>query len=145
MRWVIVADSTRCRVFTQELKSGPFEEIDDLVRPSARLREHDRLTDRPGRAFDSAGAGRHAMERSQKARDGEARKFAHEIVERLDDARKENAIDGLVLIAEPQLLGLVREKLTGPLQKLIELEIPANLTSADVETIYARVADQLRI
>jgi protein required for attachment to host cells len=144
MRWVLVADSTRCRIFAQEEESGPLEEIEDLVHPPSRLREGEHLSDRPGRAFDSAGAGRHAMDRSSDVRDEESGKFAHAIAAHIDKARKMNAVDGLVLFVEPRFLGRLREKLSHQSQQLIESEIATNLTRADTDTIFGRLKEALR-
>lgn len=140
-RWVIVADSTRCRIFAQDKRFGPLVELDDLVHPSSRLRDGDSLADRPGRSFDSRGSGRHAMEPPHDPHEEEARRFAREIADRLGEARATNAVEALVLIAEPRFLGYLREHIDDPSRKIIELEIPANLAQADTDTILDKVKE----
>jgi protein required for attachment to host cells len=144
MRWILVADSARCRFFEQELEHGPLAEADSLVHPGTRLREQEQFADRQGRSFDSGGAGRHAMERPTSARQEEAAKFAHTIAERVNLARKKGAVDGVVLIMEPRFLGTLRQKLDSHTQKLVELEIPADLTQADADTIRAKFMESMR-
>lgn len=144
MRWILVADSTRCRIFAQGKEYGPIREFENLLRPENRQREQDIYTDRQGRTFDSQGRGRHAMERPRTARQQEAARFATAISARVSKARKANKIDGIVLIAEPQFLGRLRDGLEKSSQKLVELEIPANLTQADAAAVRARFMRSLR-
>ena len=59
--WVLVADQSRARFFTVADSRSALQDMGELVHPEARDREQTLTSDRPGRAFDSKGQGRHAM------------------------------------------------------------------------------------
>lgn len=62
LAWVVVADSSSCRLFAAGKPIGPLQELESLVHPEGRMHGRDLVSGQPGRAFDSKGAGRHAME-----------------------------------------------------------------------------------
>jgi len=61
--WVVTAESSRARIFAVENRIGPMRELEDIAHTEGRTRDQDMVSDRPGRAFDSSGENRHAMER----------------------------------------------------------------------------------
>ena len=133
--WVVLASSTRCRIFTQHKHSAPLEELEDMVHPEGRLHARDLGTDRPGRSFDSAGAGRHGMGQPVSPTEQENIRFAKTVASRLDTARKQHAFDRLVLVADPRFLGHLRQGMTPATRNCLTTELQKNLADADPETI----------
>ena len=133
--WVVVASSTRCRIFTQHNHSAPLEELEDMVHPEGRLHARDLGTDRPGRSFDSAGAGRHGMGQPVSPTEQENIRFAKMVASRLDAARKQHAFDRLVLVADPRFLGHLRHGMTPATRNCLSTELQKNLADADPATI----------
>jgi protein required for attachment to host cells len=121
--WVVVADRSRARIFTIETPRGPLHEVEDLVHPEARAHERDLTSDRPGRSTD-----RHSLGNANAARDQQAAEFAREIAGRLENGRTHAQFERLVLVAAPDLLGLLRKTINGNLSKLIVRTIDKNLT-----------------
>ena len=80
-KWVVVADQSRARIFTVDDAHGPLLQVDELEHPEARKREQELMSDRPGRSFDSAGQGRHAMGTSVEPKKEEAVRFAKQIAD----------------------------------------------------------------
>lgn len=74
--WVVVADSGRARSFAVDARYHLGSEIETLENPEARLYQRELITDRPGRTFDRAGEGRHAMAADVTHKDREALDFA---------------------------------------------------------------------
>src|SRR5690606_9286808 len=95
--WIVVADSSACRLFAADAPAGPLQELEVLSHPEGRLHEQDLVSDRPGRTFDSQGAGRHAKEVEVGPKKHEAIVFAGRIAERLEAGRVRNAFDKLAL------------------------------------------------
>jgi protein required for attachment to host cells len=133
--WVVVASSTRCRIFTQQKHSGPLLQIDELEHPEGRLRGRDFASDRPGRAFDSFGSGRHAMGQPVNPADQEAIRFAKTVAEKIDLARKKARFERLVLVADPRFLGHLRQGLSSATRHLLTTELHKNLADADPKSI----------
>jgi len=126
--WVLVADSSRARVFEATTARGEINEIDTFVHTQSRLREQDLTTDLPGRAFDSHGQGRHAMGAKRSPKQQEQQNFASQLDDYLDRARRQNRYDQLVIAAPPEFLGLIRAGLSNPTAKLVTTFVDKDLT-----------------
>ena len=138
--WVVVADGTRARLFNRH-KNRTLEEFDTLLSPEHRLHEGDLVTDRDGRAFDSAGSGRHAMGNKNVAKDHEMANFAKRLAARLDQGRTAGELERLVLIAPPRFLGQIRAHLSGPAADLVALTIDKELTTLSADKLAAHVPE----
>jgi protein required for attachment to host cells len=135
--WVVVASSTRCRIFNQSKHNAPLEELEDLVHPEGRLQDRELASDKPGRAFDSTGSGRHGMGQPVSPTEQENIRFAKTVAERIDAGRKARAFDRFVLVADPRFLGYLRQGLTTATRNCLASEIAKNLSEADPATIRA--------
>lgn len=133
--WVVVASSTRCRIFAQHKHSGPLEPVAELDHPEGRLRARDFASDRPGRSFDSAGNGRHAMGQPVNAHEQENIRFAKTVATKIDAARKKDRFDRLVLVADPRFLGHLRHGLSPATRQRLTTELQKNLADADPKAI----------
>lgn len=141
-RWIVVGDSSRCRIFSQEKRFGELTYVDELEHAASRLSDADLISDRPGRSFDSAGQGRHAMEPRTEPQTEQAVRFARRIATMLDRGRVENRFESVVLMLEPSFLGILREHLTKGLRPRVESEIAVNLSRASEKSILAKLKDQ---
>lgn len=137
--WIVVADGARARVFVNDgVGKGVEERVDRAFVGSRRLNQ-DIQADRPGRAFDSAGQGRHAMEPKTDPHRHEEREFIREFVGWLSDEVRSGAVDRLVLIAAPQTLGDLRQLLPKPLAAKVTGEIAKDLTRATPADIESQI------
>jgi protein required for attachment to host cells len=103
--------------------------ISEKASPHRAAREI--MADKPGRAFDSKGQGRHAMEPHTDPVKVEMRQFLAEVVGDLARAHRDKKFDRLVLIAPPASLGELRKLLPPELATLVVGEIDKDLTHAD--------------
>lgn len=126
--WIVVADASRARLFRAETPRGPLVELADAVHSAARLEDQELLSDRAGRAFDSQGKHRHGMESPTAPHDQEAERFAHELAERLHVHHNAHDFDGLVLVAPPRFLGLLRGALDEQVAKQVLVSFDRDLT-----------------
>ena len=110
-------------------------EVEDLVHPEARLRPRQLVTDRPGRAFDNTGSGRHAMGSAVDSREHECQRFARSVANRLETARQRHRFDRLVVVAEPRFLGHLRQGLSAATRSQVTAQLGKNLCSADPKAI----------
>lgn len=141
-RWVVVADQSKARIFTVEDSRGPLLQVDELEHPEARKREQEMVSDRPGRSFDSAGQGRHAMGTSVEPKKEEAIRFARQVADYLQAAHHEGRFNHLLLVAGPTLLGLLRENLKSLTGANIS-EIEKNLGQFEASEIRSHLPDRL--
>ena len=128
--WVVVADRSRARIFCVETPKGPLVELVDLVHPEARAHERDLTSDRPGRSSDH-----HVLSPPHSARDLQAYGFAREIAEKLENGRVSAQFEQLLIVAAPDLLGLLRKTMNANVAKTVVLEIDKNVTQHDAADI----------
>jgi len=126
--WVLVADKSRARLYSGKSRTSELTLERDWEHAASRMHDQDLTSDLPGRAFDSTGANRHAMEQPLDPKDHEAIVFAQELAGEMERGRTENRYSRLYLIAAPEFLGVLRRQLSGEVQKLIAGEVDKNLT-----------------
>ena len=140
--WILVADRSSARML--EYKPGrPLKNVRELDHPESRQHNRDVLSDSPGRQFESARPGSHAMTGSQGPRQHEAEKFAIEVADVLHDARSRGEFDRLILVAEAGFLGLLRQKLDAPTAKLVVSTLDRNLTAESAREIESHLGESL--
>lgn len=126
-RWIVVADSTRARIFVTETVNGELHEIETMAHPEGRLHTQDLTSDLPGRSFDSNGEGRHALSKEHDPKHQEAIYFSKTIATRLNQAQKLGEMKSLFIVAPPDMLGLLRDHLNKQTKALVIGELDKNL------------------
>lgn len=109
--WIVVADSSRAKIYEAANAGADLVEREDLVHPEGRLHERDLVSDRPGHDSGEYGSGPHVLDEPTPAHVEEMHKFAREIAARLEQGLNDRAYDRLVLVAPPKFLGVLREVL----------------------------------
>ena len=138
--WVVVADSTRARIFDAESSSAALFEVEGLTSPEGRMHDRDITSDLPGRSFDrNTGGGRHAMEPPTDPKEELAIEFARTIARHLDASRVKRDYEQLVIVAAPAFLGLLREQLNATCRKLVAFELNKNLVQQTADEIRSHL------
>ena len=141
--WVLVANSSQAKIYSAHTATDQLGELAVFNHPESRLHVQELTTDLPGRSFDSAGQGRHAMEQMTNPKEQEAIEFVKEIGEYLTQAERGNRFDRLVLTAAPAFLGLLRTHLSEATRKRITMEIDKDLVTQDVATVRRQLPERL--
>ena len=141
--WILVADSSRARIFTAESPSSQLIEINSLAHPQSRLHEQDLSSDLPGHDSDKSGAGRHGFQDEIEPKEQEVIDFAKQISKHLDQARSSNKFKQLLIVAAPAFLGTLRNQLTDQTRKLVSIEMDKNLTQQKAEDIRGHLPEYL--
>ncbi len=157
--WIVVANNTAARIFTQaapapRLKDGlalpgngpersRLEERETLENPLGRVKAQAIDADRPGRTFQSAGMSRHGVTREVDAKTQEVIRFARQVAERLESARRQGEVDRLILVAAPEFLGLLRQHFSAELRRIIDEEFSLDLLPMKAREIRAHLPETL--
>lgn len=139
--WIVVADNSHARIFTLDDPAGGLLMVDTLEHPEAREHSRDINADRPGRAFDSKGAGRHAMGASVDPVEQEIIRFSKEVAAHLRAACQDGRCDRLLLVAGPRLLGHLRQHLDLPPEVRVA-ELEKNLGQFDANEIRSHLPER---
>jgi|SRR5688572_20566482 len=132
---IVVADESEARFYDIGGPRVPLRLAGRVENPSGRLRDRDLKSDRPGRVFDRAPtAGRrrgavthHATGGERRPHKQETQRFAREIVRTLEEARREDEFDRLVLMAGPPFLGMLRAALRKSVRATVVAEVSKDL------------------
>lgn len=136
--WVLVAESSRAKIFEQDHPRSELRELEGFDHSASRLNDTDLVSSPPGRTFDSKGMGRHAMEPDTDPKTNEAQKFAGILAKHLNQ-HCDKAFNKLVVIAPPEFLGVLRDSFSNQVSKSIAASINKNLLHETAESIQGHL------
>ncbi len=137
--WILIADGATARVISFDDKEHALGSVDDILLEGNRLPDHDLVADRPGRAFDRVGGGRHGMEPRTDPQRIEHQRFAREIIAALELARQKNRYDRLILVAPPKMMGDLRGMLPPAVAETVSGEVTKDLTKIPIHDLPAHL------
>jgi protein required for attachment to host cells len=128
--WIVVADGDQAKVFEHEGPGKGLKAIKDLQFEQAHLKASEIMSDKPGRAFSSAGPGaRSSIEYSSDPVAVRERRFVEKLADVLHERREAGDFDRLVIAAAPTALGDLRPALSDQVKQTILAELPKDLTN----------------
>lgn len=132
---VVVADSVLARIFTADTSRSPLNEIENLTHEEGRLHDRDLTSDLPGKNSGRNGAGGHSYSDTTDPKKHEQNEFARNIAAYIDNARRNNQLSSLIVVAAPTMLGELRTFLTDEAKNLIIREVSKNFINLSVADI----------
>lgn len=125
--WVLVANSSFAKIYEVTGMGKDVKMLEHISFLDGRKKSGEVNTDKPGRAFDRVGMGRHAVGTTVDVHAHEMKIFTHQLTEILNKGKLENKYDQVALIAPPQFLGELRHTLNEAVKKSILKEVPKDL------------------
>jgi protein required for attachment to host cells len=141
---VLVATRAQAELYALAGATAPLRRLARLANPAARHHDRDLGAGRPGRVLNRATGVRHALEQAHGLRESADRRFAREVATTLAGAAGDPARTGIVLVAEPRLLGLYATLLPRKLAGQVVARVPLNLGKAPADVLRRRVRAALR-
>jgi protein required for attachment to host cells len=135
--WFVVAGATRAAAYRRRADRPGYDEVASWEAPEAGKPARELVTDRPGRAFDSRGGQRHAMEPHEDPKDAARRAFAGTLAAALGAAQDAGRFEALVLFAPPRMLGMLRNDLPANGAAAVARAIAKDLTRLPALELYA--------
>jgi protein required for attachment to host cells len=132
---IVACSAAKARIWLSESRFGDWRQLTELHNERATQHESDFVSDRPGRSFDIAGGGRHAMSPQVSGKEQEALRFSREVAAYLNNAIANNEATQLVLLAAPGFLGFLRSELSDAALRAVALAEPRNLTNINEDKI----------
>ncbi len=134
----------RARFLSADEATRRLELVRTEEHSEARQKTSELVSDQQGRAFDSTGVGgRHAMEPDTDPKRVELQRFVRHLAQELGDAALANRYTGLVLVAEPRLLGELRAALPKHVTERLRGEIHKDLAGLDLPRLADRLVPEL--
>src|SRR5262249_32787147 len=132
--WVVVCDGAKALVLenagTRLHLNLKTKEVYGQPDPAT----HELGSDKPGRAFNSVGGGRSAMEQTD-FHDQEEQKFLAQLAVRLDKAARNGEARALIIVAPPRALGMLRRQFSTHVKSAVKAEIEKDYVKMPVEEI----------
>ncbi|WP_226642624.1 host attachment protein [Microbulbifer variabilis] len=139
LAWVLVANQSQARIFEAQKRASNLHEIQGLLHPQSRLSGREVDSDAPGRSFDSHGQGSHAMGNFANLHRRSGEDFAREIAHTLERGRQEGRFEKLYIVAEPYMVGSLRDALKTPTRATVAGETGKNLVDSQPDEIRAQL------
>jgi protein required for attachment to host cells len=144
--WIVSANASRARFFSQAHSSDALEEINDMVNDAVRLRTSETETDKlsPTAAtksmHDTGGAlPNKSYEPHQTPVEHQTELFARDVAGFLQQGHQEGRYKQLSLIASPQFLGELRKFIDPKLGSLVNLEIDKDYTQYSARQLSEKI------
>jgi len=132
--WVVVCDGAKALILENigskakpNLKTKEIYEQEDL--PTREIG-----TDAPGRAFQSVGSRRSALEQTDW-HEQEEQRFLRKLAGRLDAALVAGQTKSLILVAPPRALGVMRQIYSNHVRNALQAEVDKDLIKLPVNEI----------
>ena len=141
--WILIADSSRARIFEKKEHEKHLEEVEDFVDSEGRATSNELRTDGRGRFYGKGEREQgHTAEPAVSPVEHENDLFAHTLARYLDDARKTNRYDRLYLVAPPKFLGLIRANLEDEVKKMVHGELQKDISTLSVQEVEGYVKEE---
>jgi protein required for attachment to host cells len=144
--WIVSANASRARIFSQVRHSDPLQEINDMVDEAVRLRTVETESDKIGptsatKSSHNVGAPtpNKAYQPAQTPEQHETELFARSVAAFLLKGHQEGRFQKLILIVSPQFLGVLRKQLDPGLEPLVNLEINKDYTQYSAEALREQI------
>jgi protein required for attachment to host cells len=136
--WVVVCDGRKWLI----LENKGDAEFLNLVTREERTGDNpptrEQGTDRPGRTHFSRGGARSAVGQTDW-HDQAEQDFLTALARHLDKAVQAGGVRGIVLVAPPRALGMIRPQLSAAVAKLVRGEVDKDYVSIPVDQIEKRL------
>jgi protein required for attachment to host cells len=142
--WLVVADSSRARIFSYTDKHGTWDLEDEIDHPAARAPTSELVTDRQGRTRQSGHASyAPAMSNEVDAHAQEEVKFARGLADRLTHGFDDHVYARLGVVAPPHFLGVLRKNLAERVAGKLFLELDKDYTAVGEDELKQRLRDRI--
>lgn len=140
--WILVANRSTARLFENRGPGRDLNLLEDIIHPEGALQNREIDTDRRGRANQSSGATvTHTYDAHQDAVDHLADVFAKHLANIIDDGRRKNRFEKIVLVAEPKFLGKLKQALPKHSFDKIHCTVSKDLPHVTASELLLRLGD----
>ncbi len=137
--WIVVCDGKKAllleNIGDEKFLNLKTKEVHEHPDPKT----HDLGTDAPGRAFQSLGHSRSAVEQTDWHEQAEQR-FLHTLVSHLDAAVNGGKTKSLIVVAPPRALGVLRQAYSHTVRSALRGEIDKDFVRLPVHEIERHLA-----
>jgi protein required for attachment to host cells len=123
--WLLTANGSEATIFKYVSSGQSLEVVTALANGMGRKQDQEIVTDRPG-VISGGGKnimGQNALSAEESPSDKAKEDFAKSVVNALEQARREDKLHAIDIIASPEMLGLLRDKMNKSLTHLVDKSV----------------------
>lgn len=143
MKWIIVANSSDCKIFSYYKDIHKLSLIEEIKHPENRLREHDLISDSYG-FYKKAGMHRSSYEPETSHTALAMDKFSREVAEKLNIGRIKNLFDEVILLMPATMGGRLCKHLNKNVQSMIRKVFRKNLVNLSDRDLKQYLCENLK-
>lgn len=140
--WFVIADGSRARIVTSPSEKAAWHVVAAYECDEAHVPARDIMSDRPGRAQESAYSGNHAIEPRQDAHRARKEAFIRHLADALREANGRAAFDALVLYADPRSLAALRDAIDEETRAKVKRMVAKDLTKVPLAELGPHLAEE---
>lgn len=145
--WLLVANGSEARLFAFNDPRRPgrgVKLLDSIDHPKSRQKGSDLASDRPGAYLSAAAGTSHGAYSDTSDPKGDERdRFSRELAEILAEAHQSQRFKRLVLVAPPQMHGLLNRHLDKNVQQTVSQHIDKDYTKLAERELVSQVSSRL--
>ena len=140
--WILVSDASSSVLYATEKRGDDWRVINSYQHPESRLKSSELTPSEPGHAAKSKGSPRHTvMQPVTTPKEAEFEHFAQQLADMLNAGTNQRSFDGLVLVAPPHFLGLLRNRLADEVERRLLKVVHKDYTSLDPREARSRLEE----
>ncbi len=139
----VIADGGHAR-FVQPATDNALHTIEAVDSMTVHKRDHDLVSDRPGRSFESGSSTRHAYAARQDPHEQEKVRFAHLIAARMNEGSATGLFTELVIVAPSSVLSELTDALDLPTKAKLLGTLAKDLVKVPDQDLYAHLKEWVR-
>jgi len=142
--WILVSDACHARVFADRGLREGLVELEGFNLPGGREHVRDRVADRSGLKPAGAHGVRSGATQEVDPKEADARLFARYLADCLKKKLDRQAFDGLLLVAPPHFLGLLKAALDDTVARCLLTTFSKDYTALDPAELARRIHATVR-
>jgi protein required for attachment to host cells len=139
----VVADGGHAR-FIRPAADNALHTFESVDSTNLHKRDRDLVSDRPGRAFESASPTRHAYAPKHDPHEMAKERFVHSIARRINEASAADTFNELVIVAPSHLLAELNEDLDVPTRAKLLASVAKDLVNTPDHELWPHLKEWVR-
>jgi protein required for attachment to host cells len=139
----VIADGGHARLL-RPAADNALHTFETLESDSIHKRDQDLVSDRPGRAFESASVARHAFTPRHDPHEMAKDRFAHAVAQLVNERSAEDVFSELVIVAPSHVLAELTDALDAPARAKLRGELPRDLVKTPDDALWPHLKEWVR-
>lgn len=140
MIWVLNSNSNTCKIYDYHKPSDSLKLIKEFEHPENKLKTSELVSDKPGK-YKANDASRGSFSPASDPKENMINQFLHDVAKTINTERSKNNFDKLIIIAPPNIDGILMQHLDKHVKSLIICNIQKDHLQTPEKELLEVLAD----